>query len=154
MKNYFKYIGGFVGIVLLGAGVLWGVREYRYRKSPEYQAIKYFDDLKAKYENDTYGGATPEETLQLFIDALKKGDVELASKYFVVEKQGEWRTKLEKISKEDKVKFLIEDLGNLKLTKSGEEEAFFTLANENKIVLVEMILNKNSKTDKWKISEL
>jgi len=33
---------------------------------------------------DTYGGKTPEETLNLFIEALKKEDLELASKYFVL----------------------------------------------------------------------
>src|SRR3990167_4021988 len=33
---------------------------------------------------DTYGGKTPQETLDLFVDALKKGDVELASKYFAL----------------------------------------------------------------------
>ncbi len=31
---------------------------------------------------DTYGGETPYETLSLYIDAVKKGDYELASKYF------------------------------------------------------------------------
>jgi hypothetical protein len=32
---------------------------------------------------DTYGGKTPAETLSLYIEAVKKGDYELASKYFV-----------------------------------------------------------------------
>lgn len=40
--------------------------------------------------NDKYGGKTPEETFDMLIAALEKGDVELASKYFVVQKQGEW----------------------------------------------------------------
>jgi hypothetical protein len=47
------------------------------------------DALEAAYKADTYGGATPEETLKLFIDALEKKDYELASKYFVVEEQEE-----------------------------------------------------------------
>ena len=41
----------------------------------------YEDAMRA----DTYGGATPEETLRMFIDALKKNDIELASKYFMLE---------------------------------------------------------------------
>lgn len=41
----------------------------------EYQRI---EDLQ---KNDTYGGKTPEETLDLYIQALKAGDIELASKY-------------------------------------------------------------------------
>lgn len=40
--------------------------------------------------NDKYGGKTPEETFDMFIAALEKGDVELASKYFVIQKQENW----------------------------------------------------------------
>lgn len=36
---------------------------------------------------DTYGGKTPQETLQLYINAVEKGDYDLASKYFVLDKQ-------------------------------------------------------------------
>src|SRR3989344_6108538 len=32
---------------------------------------------------DTYGGKTPQETLQMYISAVEKGDYELASKYFI-----------------------------------------------------------------------
>ena len=42
------------------------------------------DELKAQ---DTFGGETPEETLEMYIEALKVGDVELASKYFRLEDQ-------------------------------------------------------------------
>lgn len=42
------------------------------------------DELKA---NDVYGGETPEETLRMYVDALKVGNVELASKYFRLEDQ-------------------------------------------------------------------
>ncbi|QSH39082.1 hypothetical protein JXR01_02110 [Candidatus Kaiserbacteria bacterium] len=41
------------------------------------------------YKNDTYGGTTPEETLQLFITAMEEEDYELASKYFLPEQQEE-----------------------------------------------------------------
>lgn len=33
---------------------------------------------------DNYGGKTPEETLDLYIQALKAGDIELASKYYEI----------------------------------------------------------------------
>ena len=32
---------------------------------------------------DTYGGKTPQETLQMYISAVEKRDYELASKYFI-----------------------------------------------------------------------
>src|SRR3989344_7481494 len=48
------------------------------------------EQLEKAYKNDRYGGATPEETFNLFIGALEKGDTELASRYFVIEKQAAW----------------------------------------------------------------
>jgi hypothetical protein len=44
---------------------------------------------RAKKMADTFGGKTPAETLSLYIDALKKGDYELASKYFVERNRNE-----------------------------------------------------------------
>src|SRR3989344_9151310 len=40
--------------------------------------------LEEPYKNDTYGGKTPEETWAMYIDALKKGDIDLAIKYYAV----------------------------------------------------------------------
>ncbi len=47
----------------------------------------YEEKLERAYREDTYGSTTPEGTLQLFIDALKAGDTDLAAKYFIIEKQ-------------------------------------------------------------------
>lgn len=47
------------------------------------------EKIREKYKNDLDGGKTPEETLDLFIEALKAGDIEKASKYYVLEKQAE-----------------------------------------------------------------
>ncbi len=49
--------------------------EYSIRKAEE--AAR---ELRAK---DTYGGKTPQETYEMYLDALKKGDIELASRYYV-----------------------------------------------------------------------
>ena len=62
--------------------------------SPEEKALKELEALEKAYQEDTYGGATPEETLQLFIDALKAGDIDLASKYFLPEDREKMRTLL------------------------------------------------------------
>ncbi len=51
-----------------------------WRKYKEWRAERvYIEAMTA----DTYGGKTPEETINLFKAALEKGDVELASKYFM-----------------------------------------------------------------------
>ncbi|MEX2053272.1 MAG: hypothetical protein WD898_03545 [Candidatus Paceibacterota bacterium] len=46
------------------------------------------------FRDDKFGGKTPEETFDLFIFALEKGDIELASKYFVLNKQESWEKTL------------------------------------------------------------
>ena len=56
--------------------------------------LDYFEQYKQAQNKDIYGGKTPEETLSLFVDALKKGDVKLASKYFVLDKQKEMEKEL------------------------------------------------------------
>ncbi len=48
--------------------------------------------IKVAYELDTYGGATPQETWQMFIEALEAGDTDLAARYFIVEYQDKWKT--------------------------------------------------------------
>ena len=153
MKKYIQYILSFLAVLFLGFAVFFAIQQYRYRNSPEYQAIKYFDDLKSKYENDTYGGATPEETLQLFVDALKKGDVDLASKYFMVEEQEKQVAYLQDRQAKGLLNVIVENAIKLKLTESNEELAFFNIIDANNIVKSEVILQKNTK-NKWKISEL
>ncbi len=69
----------------IGSAAYSGWQGYRWQK----QTDKFQEALRRPYKEDTYGGKTPEETWAMFLEALKKGDVELASKYFVVEKQGE-----------------------------------------------------------------
>lgn len=69
--------------------------------------------LEKQYREDTYGGKTPEETFDMFIAALEKGDTELASKYFVLNKQEQWKKTLE----EYKTGALLSDfVGELKNT--------------------------------------
>jgi len=49
---------------------------------------------------DTVGGKTPQETLEMFIAAVEAGDYELASKYFVTERQAEELTSLQNSPRE------------------------------------------------------
>src|SRR3989344_5009646 len=89
-RTIFKYFLQVLLLVAFGSAVIFGIGYWRYYDSPDYKKLKQLEELRDKYMADTYGGNTPEETLQLFIDALKKGDTELASKYFVLDKQEEW----------------------------------------------------------------
>ncbi len=62
-----------------------------YERSAAY--LKEADRIERKYKAmlkaDHYGGKTPEETLDMFVDALKKRDYKLAAKYYLPWKQKE-----------------------------------------------------------------
>lgn len=84
-------------LAVLAAFVIWGMlkagpwlRQWQERRA----ARSLQNELEKLYRDDKYGGKTPEETFDMFIAALEKGDVELASKYFVIEKQESWKQSL------------------------------------------------------------
>lgn len=64
------------------------------------------DDAAARAA-DTVGGKTPQETLQLYIDAVEQGDFELASKYFVVEGQQKELDSLRRAPKENIANMIV-----------------------------------------------
>ena len=76
------------------------IRDWQSQKY-EQALQKYIDEMRARYAADTDGGKTLEETIDLFINALKAGDIEKASKYYVLEKQEEELNFLRKISMEN-----------------------------------------------------
>ena len=56
-------------------------RENRQLQESYEKYLEWEKGFEKAMREDTYGGKTPEETLALFIDALKKEDIELASRY-------------------------------------------------------------------------
>lgn len=62
------------------------------------------------YLEDAYGGKTPKETLDLFIAAVEKRDLTLASKYFVLSKQEEWKNGLMKAEEKNNLEWLLAEL--------------------------------------------
>lgn len=78
-----------VALFLIVASVGGGYKLFNYLKyRSQYQALQNYNALVEKMKNDTYGGATPEETLDLFVAALREGDVEKASLYFALDENG------------------------------------------------------------------
>jgi len=160
MKNLAKFAGGGILIVLVGLATLFGIRYLRARNDPAYQneraAYEYVEQEKQliqQMKDDPYGGETPEQTLGLFIDALKKGDTDLAAKYFVIGEQEKWKKYLSKEKSMGNIDQIILEAEKLELSKKDEREAFFTVANKNNVVEVIVILKKGLNA-KWKITEL
>ncbi len=81
-KNLFKVI-----FIIVGIGALITIcavaknyyDAWRQSKLPGFQIQKIYEEAA---KNDIWGGKTPQETYEMFVAALKKGDIDLASKYF------------------------------------------------------------------------
>ena len=107
VKNIGKFLLGGIAVAALGISALFGVRYFRMQSDTEYQqmreAQKIMGEWERLYREDTYGGTTPQETLSLFIEALKKGDTDLAAKYFVPDEREETITYLNDLKKDNLV---------------------------------------------------
>lgn len=117
-KNYKRKVMGYIiiGIIILGIGYFYGLPIIK-QKIGEKRVDDLVRTLKQTEEEDyklaladTYGGNTPQETLDMFIEAVEKGDYELASKYFVIPKQEEWRNELLEINKADKIDTFLDPI--------------------------------------------
>lgn len=120
----------------------------------------YVEPYEKAMREDTYGGKTPEETLRLFIQALKNGDLELASKYFALntdEKseyyltRRQWEEGLRKAKERGNLNEIISDLETYELQSISKEleNAWFVTKSKH-----EILLKLNSYSGVWKIESM
>ncbi len=131
-----------------------------YERSAAY--LKEADRIERKYEAmlkaDHYGGKTPEETLDMFVDALKKRDYKLAAKYYLPWKRKEaeedLRDWMENYS--DKFEEFLSSYKENNLEISTIEQigvsTIFIKNDENKHPYA-MFMQKNKVNDIWKIEK-
>lgn len=133
----------------------------------EYFKYDYMDDF-AKFEDqyveamtaDTYGGKTPQETLDLFIAALKKEDVDLAVKYFMYDdhlSKDKWVNNLNELKNEGLLDDMARDIEKSEPEPSeniDENDYKFSVLDKNGNfgTFVDMQFNTFSKV--WKIESL
>ncbi len=127
----------------------------------QYQAAT--QTYEAAMRADTYGGKTPEETLTMFIDALKKGNINLASKYFLLEQNTQnpnyltrkkWEDALALAKSENKLSSVIVQLQNVKKAAQSNESASFETLDNNGVVNVLVEFKLNTFSSVWKIESL
>lgn len=135
----------------------WGIERQRAGEQAiweEYEAGN--KTLEEAYKNDAYGGATPEKTLELFIEALEAKDYELASKYSVPEKQKEDLAKMPQGVASGGLAALIDAYrnGTLKSTpyQSGDKYEIEVYPKGEEIPFGFVFL-LNPYSQKWKILE-
>lgn len=110
--------------------------------------------LEKQYREDTYGGATPEETLKLFVAALEKKDYTLASKYFIPEKQVENLKKMPEGIKSGGLMALVNAYhnGKIELTTVGDSAEIKIYGVAEKAPFLFRLI-KNRFTNEWKIED-
>lgn len=104
-KNFSFYL--VFGFAALFTGYLIGFWANFYYMTYKFDPARISNEEARK---DTQGGKTPEETYNLFVSALKQGDIELASKYFVLGKQDEELAKLKDTKEKDELQKYTNDL--------------------------------------------
>ena len=107
-----KKIGKFsfyavIGFALFSLGYFLGFWINFYYLSYKFDPVRTSIKLALK---DIHGGKTPEETYNMFILALTQGNIELASKYFIFDKQGEKLEEFKKIKENNELQKYINDL--------------------------------------------
>ena len=155
VKNVIKFSLGALGIAALGLAAIFVIDYLKQRENPELASVqKELEDIKKQMEDDPYGGSTPEETLQLFITALKDGNTDLAAKYFVAEEQTQWKADLAKMKEKGLLDEMIRDLGREKFKYSISENMIgFDVADENKEAILSIVI-VYAKNGRWKIQDL
>ncbi|KKW47743.1 MAG: hypothetical protein UY99_C0024G0010 [Parcubacteria group bacterium GW2011_GWA1_59_11] len=124
-KSWLKHALAFLGILIAAwlALAIWeGYKIERGRDAVQALADAMKQEQEENYQRamaDTYGGKTPQETLRMYIDAVEKGDYELASKYFVFEHQEKWRSELIEINRVNKIAEFVDPLREA-LESTGE----------------------------------
>ena len=155
--NWRKWIF-FVLLVVALAMAYFYWQTFLKTSTPEEAAEEYLKNYQELMKADSYGGQTPEETLQLFIDALKKEDMDLASKYFLLDDEGKrdkWVAYLLDLKDKGQMQKLAEDLGRAKAgIASYEADYTFEVFNEDGTVGVSVDMELNELSGVWKIESL
>ncbi|MBI5306264.1 DUF4878 domain-containing protein [Candidatus Wolfebacteria bacterium] len=158
-RKFWKFTLGFMGIIvgifILYIAGAWAVRAYQQWQGEKavqktVENLKKFEaDDYVKAMADTYGGKTPQETLQMYIDAVEKGDYELASKYFIGDKQEEELRSFENSKKEN-----IDNILNL-LKQSLKNQGSFSVDKKGFIIRKPLLVDfKLYPNGIWKIIEI
>ena len=144
-------------LVALAAGIFYFIDSAQYRESPAYLAERYLEELERQYAEDTYGGATPEETLALFTAALEQGDPALAAKYFAVDRQQQWREKLADVAEQGALDDLAATLKKpavkYPLIKGAEDRYMYEIFNDGKALVLQIDIAKGPG-ERWKLLDL
>jgi len=167
-KNMFQnkkiLVLSLIVLVVLIVGIYFLIPRLNLKKeSPlteQYQKVKEItQNLESQMKADVEGGKTPEETLKLFADALKNGNIDLAVKYTKIDTKNS-RSNWYQILSAAKTNGKLLEFANLLSLAVYDEKAsydgvaWFKLVDQNGTHLGDISLELNKYTGVWKISEM
>ncbi|HRU35769.1 MAG TPA: hypothetical protein P5237_00400 [Candidatus Paceibacterota bacterium] len=155
-------------IVLFGVSGTFGVIKERIQRTIDtyktQKAIEQFyqglDEYYQKFAEDIYGGKTPQETLDMFIEALEKGDIDLAAKYFAMDdnlSRKMWEDGLRAQAESGKIQELINIAKQFKPAskQSGVTSTYeFVIIEDNGMVEYSVEMEFNQYSGVWKIKSM
>ncbi len=160
LKNHKVLIGAAVAVLVVG-GVVFYKNKTPFDPGADVnsfttgeQLLNFYEKLGELHEKDTYGGKTPDETLELFVDALKTDNIQLASKYFVPQKQGWASSELQTAMKSGWTEMFLEfyEINNRHtgfIDYMNQYRIFFNAKDGGPGFVFELGLNETTKV--WKI---
>ena len=152
-KSFWLVISILVGL-LVGSYFVWD----SYFNDDQAREFERFEkEYVEAMKSDNYGGKTPQETLDLLISALDKGDVELAAKYFMLDdnlSRDKWIATFQQL----KEKEILDDMAmDLKKAKPNLEDRIddddyrFDIKDSNGDTGARINMQFNTYSRVWKI---
>lgn len=165
-NGYWKFFGWFLVIIVLGIVAIPFIGKYidkqqaQTRDEQFAKGQEYVHSVQEQLKNDTDGGTTPEETLKMFIAALKANDIEKAKLYYSPypeNRSAMFKQRLDQLNKEGKIAGLIDLLGKVVLEKDKIEESLVSYSYINKDGKLAIVIKFDKAlqvSNIWKIESL
>jgi hypothetical protein len=143
-----------LAVLVLGAFLIGGYFYYRYYSDT--RSILQEEEIKA-LQADTEGGQTPESTLELFVDALEKEDIERASLYFSLAERENWKQALVKVKESGFLDEMALDIDTKTVVdpqpENDADTVNFVIKEGDETVSV-IVLELNPYSKVWKIKSI
>ena len=144
--------------ILIVAGAVWGPDYFIFYKN-EYLQNKYlkeFAALEDAYRQDKNGGDTPEETLEMLVTALEKGDAGAAANLFVPEKRKEMKKQFTAGLKSGGVELFLLSVKNNKLEGIVLDNGYRyqIIDDDDDEVILSVDFTFNERSNRWLIESL
>ena len=145
-----------IALLAIAAAVLGCVYYYRMQVADDTDP---FAEYKAAMQRDDVGGATPRDTLRMFISALRANDDVAAARLFMLDdnlSRAKWEARLADLKLRGMLVKMADDIEkNAKATKPAYEgDAGYELLTDSGVVREFLDMEFNKFSGVWKLQSL